>query len=108
MCLGVPGQLVEVYQRDELPMGRVDFSGVRKEVCLAYTPEAAVGDYVLVHVGFTLSVIDAQEAAEIFGYLEAIGQAGEEMQSNLEVGTRNSEGEQSSPIPDPQPPIPNP
>ncbi len=79
MCLGVPGQLVEVFQRDELPMGRVDFGGVRKEICLAYTPEAAVGDYVLVHVGFALSVIDAQEAQEIFSYLEAINQAGEEL-----------------------------
>jgi len=95
MCLGVPGQLVEVYQRDELPMGRVDFSGVRKEVCLAYTPEAVVGDYVLVHVGFTLSVIDPQEAEEIFGDLKAIGQAGEETESNSEFGSRNSEMEQT-------------
>ena len=81
MCLGVPGQVVEVFQHDALPMGRVDFGGVRKEICLAYTPEAAVGDYVLVHVGFAISVIDAHEAREIFQYLEAIGQAEEELNS---------------------------
>lgn len=75
MCLGIPGKLVEVYTRDELPMGKVDFSGIRKETCLAYVPEAQVGDYVLVHVGFAISRIDEQEAAEMFKLLEEIGEA---------------------------------
>jgi len=72
MCLGIPGKLVEVFQRDSLPMGKVEFGGILKEVCLAYTPEAAVGQYVLVHVGFAISQIDAAEAEEIFTYLKQI------------------------------------
>lgn len=75
MCLGVPGKVVETYARDDLPMGKVDFSGILKEVCLAYTPEATVGDYVIVHVGFAISRVDEAEAQEIFSYLEQIGQA---------------------------------
>jgi len=73
MCLGVPGRLVEVHKQDDLPMGKVEFGGILKEVCLAYTPEAQVGDYVLVHVGFAISRIDETEAQEIFSYLEEIG-----------------------------------
>lgn len=72
MCLGIPGQLVERYTRDEMPMGKVDFGGVRKEVCLAYTPEAEVGQFVLVHVGFALSVIDADEAEQMRALVEEI------------------------------------
>ena len=79
MCLAVPGKLIEVRQDspEALPMGKVDFGGIQKEVCLAYTPEAQVGDYVLIHVGFALSRIDEQEAQEIFSYLEEIGTAGD-------------------------------
>jgi hydrogenase expression/formation protein HypC len=73
MCLGVPGRLVEIHKQDDLPMGKVEFGGILKEVCLAYTPEAQVGDYVLVHVGFAISRIDDTEAQEIFSYLEEIG-----------------------------------
>jgi hydrogenase expression/formation protein HypC len=79
MCLGVPGKLVEVYPQADLPMGKVDFGGILKEACLAYTPEAQVGDYVLVHVGFAISRIDEKEAEEIFGYLEEIGAMEDEM-----------------------------
>jgi hydrogenase expression/formation protein HypC len=77
MCLGIPGKLLEVYQKDDLPMGKVEFGGIAKEVCLAYTPDAQVGEYVIVHVGFAISRIDEQEADEIFSYLEQIGEAGE-------------------------------
>jgi hydrogenase expression/formation protein HypC len=77
MCLGVPGQVVEVYQRDELPMGRASFGGIVKEICLAYVPEAQVGDYVLVHVGFAISRIDEEEAQEIFSYLQQLADAAE-------------------------------
>ena len=72
MCLGVPGQVTAIYEQDELPMGKVEFGGIVKEVCLAYTPEATVGDYVLVHVGFAISRIDESEAQEIFACLEEI------------------------------------
>ncbi|NLX97307.1 MAG: HypC/HybG/HupF family hydrogenase formation chaperone [Rhodopirellula sp.] len=77
MCLGVPGKLIEVYEHDGLPMGKVDFSGIVKETCLAYTSEAQPGDYVIVHVGFAISRIDEVEAEEIFSYLRQIGEAGE-------------------------------
>ena len=75
MCLGIPGRVVEVFQRDELPMGKVDFGGVRKEVCLAYTPEVQPGEYVLVHVGFALSRIEESEAQETLRMLREIAQA---------------------------------
>ena len=75
MCLGIPGKLTEVYRQNELPMGKVEFGGITKEVCLVYTPEAQVGQYVLVHVGFALSQIDEAEATEIFSYLEQIDEA---------------------------------
>ncbi len=77
MCLGIPGQLVERFTRDEMPMGKVDFGGVRKEICLAYTPEAEVGQFVLVHVGFALSVIDADEAEQMRTLVEEIEAAAE-------------------------------
>jgi hydrogenase expression/formation protein HypC len=77
MCLGIPGKVLSIAQRDELTMGRVEFGGIIKEVCMAYVPEAQVGDYVLVHVGFAISRIDEAEAQEIFGYLEQIGELSE-------------------------------
>jgi hydrogenase expression/formation protein HypC len=75
MCLGVPGKLVERREQDSLPMGKVEFGGIFKDVCLAYTPEAQVGDYVLVHVGFAISRIDETEAQEIFALLNELGEA---------------------------------
>lgn len=58
-------------------MGRVSFAGITKEVCLGYTPEAEVGDYVVVHVGFAISRIDEEEAAEVFRFLEEMDELGE-------------------------------
>lgn len=76
MCLAVPGRLIELRGDDPLTRtGRVDFAGVRKEVNLAYTPEARVGDYVLVHVGFAIGVVDPEEAKRVFEYLDEIGEA---------------------------------
>lgn len=75
MCLGIPGKVVEIYGQIDLPMAKVEFGGIKKEVCLVYTPEAVVGDYVIVHVGFAISRVDEAEAKEIFTYLEEIGQA---------------------------------
>lgn len=63
MCLAVPGQIIEISATDILQQsGTIDFSGVRKEVSLAYLPEAQVGDYVIVHAGFAIAIIDEQEA----------------------------------------------
>ena len=71
MCLAVPGKLISVAGDDPLwRTGRVSFGGIVKEVNLACTPEAVVGDYVLVHVGFALSTVDEAEAQQIFGYLK--------------------------------------
>jgi hydrogenase expression/formation protein HypC len=74
MCLAVPGRLVEVTGEGEMRMGRVDFSGVTRETCLAYVPEAQVGDYVLVHVGFALSRVDEQAAIETLRTLAELGE----------------------------------
>jgi hydrogenase expression/formation protein HypC len=71
MCLAVPGKIISIEPSDD-PLkltGKVDFGGVAREVCLAYVPEAQIGNYVVVHVGFALSVIDETEAQKIFEYL---------------------------------------
>ena len=74
MCLSIPAKLVQITGDESLTrMGKVSFGGVLKEVCLAYVPEACVGDYVLVHVGFAISVIDEQEAQFIYDYLKQTG-----------------------------------
>jgi hydrogenase expression/formation protein HypC len=77
MCLGIPGKILEIHEQDSVPMGKVEFGGIAKDVCLIYVPEAHVGDYVLVHVGFAISRVDEQEAQEIFSYIEQIGEIGE-------------------------------
>ncbi len=82
MCLAVPGRLVETYREHDVPMGRVDFGGVFKRVCLLHVPEAVVDDYVLVHVGFALSTIDEDEARRVFAYLEEMNRLDE-----LEAGS---------------------
>jgi hydrogenase expression/formation protein HypC len=69
MCLGIPGEVQTVVEGD-LRMARVTFGGIVKEVCLAYVPEAQVGDFVIVHAGFAISCIDAAGAARVFSYLE--------------------------------------
>ncbi len=98
MCLGVPGKLVEIYPPAELelPMGKVEFGGIYKDICLAYTPEAQVGDYVLVHVGFAISRIDQAEAEEIFSYLNEIGEIEEEEVVGEQSSGQNDEGQMTN------------
>jgi hydrogenase expression/formation protein HypC len=74
MCLGVPGKLVDVWQDEGLRMGRVEFGGVTKRVCLEYVPEAECGDFVLVHVGFALTRLDEADAARTFELLAELGE----------------------------------
>lgn len=75
MCLGIPGKILTLEEDDSgLPVGKVDFSGAVKSVCLAYVPEAAVGDYVVVHVGFAISRLDEAEAKRVFSYLDEMGE----------------------------------
>jgi hydrogenase expression/formation protein HypC len=77
MCLGVPGKVVETYQEHDVLMGRVEFGGIYKRVCLEHVPEAKVDDYVIVHVGFALSKIDEEEARRVFAFLEGMNQLDE-------------------------------
>ncbi len=78
MCLGVPGKVISIEPNPMgMTMGRVNFSGITKEVCLAYVPEVQVGDYVVVHVGFAISKVDEAEAQEVFAFLEQMDELGE-------------------------------
>ncbi len=70
MCLAIPGKVLSVEDETPLLMGVVDFSGVKKSVCLAYTPDAKVGDYVIVHVGFAISVLNEKQAQSTLELLE--------------------------------------
>ena len=99
MCLGIPGKVVEIFQKDDLPMGKVEFGGIVKETCLAYVPEVQVGDYVIVHVGFAISRLDEAEAQEVFSYLEQIEQLSEEEGG----GERPAAAERDSPADRPAP-----
>jgi hydrogenase expression/formation protein HypC len=74
MCLAVPGEVIEIYEKDGTPLAQVDFGGVTKEVCLAYVPDIQVGEYTIVHVGFALQRLDEQSAKET---LELFRQMGE-------------------------------
>jgi hydrogenase expression/formation protein HypC len=87
MCLAVPGKILSIAGADELRMGRVSFGGIVKEANLACVPEAKVGDYVVVHVGFALSVVDEAEAKITLDYLRQIG----ELQALEESGAGKSE-----------------
>jgi hydrogenase expression/formation protein HypC len=77
MCLGIPGRVVRTYSEHDVLMGKVDFGGVARSVCLEHVPDVAVGQYVLVHVGFALSKIDEGEARRVFEFLEGMDQLDE-------------------------------
>ena len=78
MCLAVPGKIVSIEGSDPLlRSGRVDFAGIVKQINLSYVPEARIGDYVLVHVGFAISTIDEAEAQQVFEYLRQMGELAE-------------------------------
>ncbi len=73
MCLAVPGKILTMVNNDGvMRTGRVSFGGIVKEVNLAYTPDATVGDYVIVHVGFAISTVDEREAERVFAYLQEL------------------------------------
>ncbi|NIS83087.1 MAG: HypC/HybG/HupF family hydrogenase formation chaperone [Anaerolineales bacterium] len=79
MCLGVPGKIIELTEMEGLKMGKVDFGGVVREACLEYVPEAQVGDYVVVHVGFAISMVSEEEAQETLEILRGIMDLEEEL-----------------------------
>ena len=80
MCLGIPGKIVEKYKVEGRQMGKVDFGGVMKETCLDFVPEAKVGDYCIIHVGFALNVLDEQEALETLDLFRQIEEVGQELE----------------------------
>lgn len=80
VCLGVPGLITEIHEQDGLKMACVDFGGVARDVCLDYVPEAKVGDYCLVHVGFALNLLSQDEAQETLSLLRDIDQLEQEPQ----------------------------
>ena len=79
MCLGVPGKIVETYKKDGLHMAKVDFGGIFREACLDYVPEAKVGEYCIIHVGFAISLLSESEALETLELLRQIGAIEEEL-----------------------------
>lgn len=79
MCLGVPGRIIEIYETEGLKMGKVDFGGVVREACLAYIPEAQIGNYTVVHVGFGISLLSESEAEATLTMLREIMDVEEEL-----------------------------
>ncbi len=79
MCLGVPGKIIEIDDSAELLMAKVDFGGIVREACLEYVPEAKVGDYTVIHVGFAISLLSEAEAQESLAMLREIVDLGEEL-----------------------------
>jgi hydrogenase expression/formation protein HypC len=79
MCLAIPGQLQSKTTVGGLSVGRVQFGGISREVCLDFVPEVNVGDYVLVHVGFAIARVDAEEAARAYELLQQMGELNQEL-----------------------------
>ncbi|MFW5947642.1 MAG: HypC/HybG/HupF family hydrogenase formation chaperone [Gemmatimonadota bacterium] len=78
MCLGVPGKVVEIRENPlGMTMGRVSFGGITKDVCMAYVPDVEVGDYVVVHVGFAIAIVDEAEAERTLEFLREMDDLGE-------------------------------
>ncbi len=85
MCLGIPGEIVAIAEEDGLPVARVRFGGVTRQVCLSCQPDAQVGEFVLVHVGFAIARLDREEAARTFALLRELGETAE-----LEAGPEST------------------
>ncbi|MFO0889455.1 MAG: HypC/HybG/HupF family hydrogenase formation chaperone [Isosphaeraceae bacterium] len=99
MCLAVPGQVQEIYEAHGTRMGKVNFGGVVKEVCLAYVPEVGVGDFTIVHVGVALNKIDEESARETLRLFDEMGILAEEMNAGPPDG--------GDAVGDPSPPPPS-
>ncbi|MFE3828243.1 HypC/HybG/HupF family hydrogenase formation chaperone [Streptomyces sp. NPDC059092] len=88
MCLAVPGRVLRTVEVDDALMAEVDFGGVRKEVCLQYVPDAEVGEYVVVHVGFAIQRLDEKSAQETLANFERLGLLEEEFGDGFELAAR--------------------
>ena len=93
MCLAVPGRVLSMYERDGQAMAEVDFGGVRKEVCLAYVPDATVGEYVIVHVGFAIQRLDERSAQETLASFDRLGILDEEFGDGFTRAARQAGGQ---------------
>jgi hydrogenase expression/formation protein HypC len=91
MCLAIPGKVVEAFDREGMRMARVQFGGIFREACLDYVPDAKIGEYVLVHVGFAISKVDEEEAARTYRILEEMDQLTE-----LQAPVVDERGEEES------------
>jgi len=96
MCLAIPGKVEEIITEGDIRMGRVNFGGVVKRVCLDYVPEVEVGDYTIVHVGFALSKIDEQSAQETLAAFREMGVLEEELGSEEEAFAKAADRPQSN------------
>ena len=93
MCLAIPGKVLDKEDRDGALIGRVDFGGIAREVRLDFVPEVEVGEYVIVHVGFALSRLDAEEAATTLEILKEMGELEESEVTEAESEVRSPESE---------------
>lgn len=84
MCLAIPGKIIDLHQAHGVRMAQVEFGGIRREACLEYLPEAGIGDYVMIHVGFAISKVDEAEAARSYRYLEEMDELAELNAARLE------------------------
>jgi hydrogenase expression/formation protein HypC len=84
VCLAIPGKIVTSDVQNGIRIGRVQFGGITRATCLDFVPEASIGDYVIVHVGFAISLVDREEAERSYALLESMGLLNGELQSDLE------------------------
>jgi hydrogenase expression/formation protein HypC len=84
MCLAIPGKVAEIQEQEGVRTGRVLFGGIARQACLDFVPEARVGDFVMVHVGFAISVVDKEEAERTYALLESMGVLSEELSLSAE------------------------
>jgi hydrogenase expression/formation protein HypC len=96
MCLAVPGKVVEIREQDDTRMGKVDFGGVIKDVCLAYLPDLQVGEYTIVHVGFALQRLDEESAQQSLDLYRSLGALEEEFGDQWGIAARQA-GERRPP-----------
>ncbi|MBF6165852.1 HypC/HybG/HupF family hydrogenase formation chaperone [Streptomyces gardneri] len=90
MCLAVPGKVLSLHERDGTLMSVVDFGGLHKDVCLQYIPDAAVGDYVVVHVGFAIQRLDEESALRTLAEFEHLGVLNEEFGDGFEIAAKQA------------------
>ncbi|WP_327119461.1 HypC/HybG/HupF family hydrogenase formation chaperone [Nocardia sp. NBC_01730] len=90
MCLAVPGKVLSLHERDGTMMSVVDFGGVHKDVCLQYIPDATVGDYVVVHVGFAIQRLDEESALKTLAEFEHLGVLNEEFGDGFAIAAKQA------------------